>query len=132
MGLTLVTFTVVRGVVAGVFRPYYQTPVRTTLPLDEHPGGLSMPEQALYVESGYLDSTGEPMQSPEACYSHTPTELDERLTCLREHDVTAHYTDYQPVERLDEFHLVEFGLFTGLAVLLFALTWRLLRRHTRL
>jgi|GEM_PF-6858055 len=132
MGLTLVTFTVVRGLVAGVFRPYYQTPVRAISPLDERSGGLSVPEKALYVDSGYLGATGEPIQAPEACYSNTIPNLDERLTCLREHDITTRYTDYQPVERLDEFHLVEFGLFTAGAVLLFGLTWRLMRRHTRL
>ena len=129
MGLTLVIFTVVRMFVAGVLRPYYQAPVRDVRPFGA-PGGWARPEKALYVDGGYLDAAGEPIDFPMACASSAS--MAEHQACMREHGVVDTYRAYQPIERVDEFRLIEFGIFAGLAILLFLLTWRLMRRTTRL
>lgn len=130
MGLTLVTFIVVRGVVAGALRPRYEPPMRRTQSLDDY--GMSVTHnQELYVGGGYLDSSGNPVSYPDVCNLDDPAD-NQIQACLKHHDVTRSYTDYQPIERLGTFQLIEFGVFTALALLLFAVTWRLMRRTTRL
>lgn len=130
MGLTLVIFTVVRAVVGGLLRPYYQTPVREVYALDWR-GGWDMPDKALYVDSGYLNTVGEPVDFPAACTGNMSSAADHQA-CMRENGIASNYRAYQPIERVDEFRLIEFGIFAGLAILLFLLTWRLMRRVTRL
>lgn len=131
MGLTLVTFIVVRGVVAGAIRPHYQSPIRETHSLRESDAMWSAHEHSMHVNGGYLDTTGDTVEYPHVCDIGQSTAGDYQ-SCLAKHDIADSYVDYQPIERLGTFQLIEFGLFTGLALLLFAVTWRLMRRNTRL
>lgn len=131
MGLTLVTFIVVRGAVAGAIRPHYQSPVRETHSLRESDAMWSTHEHSMHVSSGYLDTAGNTVEYPHFCDIGQHTAGDYQ-SCLAKHDIVGSYVDYQPIERLGTFHLIEFGLFTALALLLFAVTWRLLRRTSRL
>lgn len=131
MGLTFGIFAVVRMVVAGVLRPYYMDPVREISPISASPSsGLSIPEQALWVEGGLVNGAGETVEFPDVCFANI-SDQSQRNACLREHGVVGRFRDYQPIERLNEFQLIEFGIFTILAVLLFLITWRLMRRATR-
>lgn len=133
MGLTLVGYITARVLVAEVFRPHYRTPLRESQPLgQEHFAVDPTMDHSLHVGYGYLDSAGDPVSYPEGCQFDQVPDFEAEQTCLREHGITAHYTDYQPADRISEFHIIEFGLFTALAALLFTLSWWLLRRNTRL
>lgn len=131
IAITAVGYFATQTVIANVFRPHYQTPVRDTDPL----GATRMgpPDGALYVDSGYLDAAGNTVGFGEInCMPSGPTSMQERTQCLQQHGIVSHYTDYQPIDRLATFHVIEFVIFTVLAVALFAATWLLMRRTSRL
>jgi ABC-type uncharacterized transport system permease subunit len=127
MGVSLVVLLLTRFVLALVARPHYETPVRATSPVG-HPLFENVPLHALRVNSGFLTTSGATSHStgtcsgPEQVYAH----------CLRQHGIVARYVDYQPPSRIGDFQLIEFGIFTVLAILLFAATWWLIRRTRRL
>lgn len=136
MGLSLALFLSTRMLVAGLWRPYYQTPERITTPLGQQgiarfPNG--MPENTLTADAGLLNTAGNPVDYPTACRTipsgSGPDAFD---NCLRQHGIASHYYDYQPADRLGTFHLIEFGIFTALALALLLVTWRIVRRTTRL
>ena len=133
MGLSLAFFLTTRMLVAGLWRPYYQAPERATTPIGQHgiarfPG---LPDNTLTVDYGLLNTAGNPVDYPTACQS-VPSGPDAFDNCLRDHGIASHYYDYQPADRLGTFQLIEFGIFTALALALLLITWRLTRRTTRL
>lgn len=131
MGVTFGIFVAVRMAVAGALRPYYFPPVRKTFPLGTSPRFWSLPEQALYVDGGYVNAAGQEIDYPLACTGPVSSR-GAHQECLREQGVVGTFRDFQPIDRLEEFHLIEFGIFTVLALLLFLTTWRVMRRTTRL
>jgi hypothetical protein len=128
MGLTLVVFIATRLLVARE-RPYFMPPLRHVTAV----GGyqyLDLGENALYVGGGYADAAGVPMAdpcSPSAVVLHS---TEQWRTCLRDHGVVSQYSDYQPGSRMGTFHLIEEGIFVGLAAVLFVLAWWRVRRAT--
>jgi hypothetical protein len=49
---------------------------------------------------------------------------------MRDHGIVSYYTDYQPGSRMGTFHLIEEGIFVGLAAVLLVLAWWRVRRAT--
>lgn len=132
MGIAAGVYLAVRVLVTNLLRPYYQTPVRETTPLDAPGQSLPLETDRMWVDAGLLDVEGNPIEYPRSCISRDFTGSDGFYDCLRENGVVANYWDYQPGDRLGTFHLIEFGLFTALAVVLFLVTWRIARRVRRL
>jgi hypothetical protein len=133
LGLTTVVYIAVRVFVAHAWRPYYQTPVREVSPLEAPGWSAPLSDTArLYVDSGYLDTAGNPVDYPTACITRHYSEAEQHYDCLRQNGVVSYYQDYQPGERLGVFRLIEFGVFVVLAAALFVLAWRLTRRVRRL
>jgi hypothetical protein len=122
MGTSLVVFLVTRFALGVFARPHYEPPMRVTFALGTGPPG-GIPHHALRVGGGLLDTSGTPTPFPDAC--RATRGLAE--TCLPRHGVVGRYVDYQPPSRIADFQLIEFGIFTTLAVLLFLLTWQILR-----
>jgi ABC-type transport system involved in multi-copper enzyme maturation permease subunit len=123
MGGTVAVFAVTRVVVA-MIRPYYETPVRSTLS-----GVFTGPSvDALHVDSGYLDLAGNPAAHGISCAGPL-AQSDQFDNCMRANGMSAYYVDYQPIGRLDTFRLIEFAIFAGLAVVLFTVTWFRMRRR---
>ncbi|GAA1312596.1 hypothetical protein [Saccharothrix xinjiangensis] len=135
MGLALVVFFLVRGLVASVWRPYYASPLRSVAPYDplpENGRNIAWPARdALMVDVGYLDAAGAEMDAvtDTSCLS-TADEADGYGRCLFDQGVRQTFVDYQPVDRVLSFQLVELGIFTAFAAGLFALTfWWVKRTH---
>lgn len=123
MGVTLGGFLLTRFVVAVYLRPYYAPPVRYTDPLNDR--SSTFPESyGMIVDNGILDRAGNPVD-PSNCPATYGLNL-RTGTCV------SNYIDYQPVNRLDGFRLIETGIYVGLAVVLFLIAWRYTRRVTRL
>jgi len=133
IGLTAGIFFVVRVVIAQLVRPYYQTPERITSSIDERGVGISSTnDRSLQVESGLLDGAGNTMEYPAQCYNTSFSGIDGFTDCLRANGAVGNFRDFQPIERLETFQYIEFGVFTALAVVLFVVTNRVMRRVTRL
>ncbi|GAA1346793.1 ABC transporter permease subunit [Saccharothrix algeriensis] len=136
MGLALGAFIAARVAVAKLWRPYYQTPLREVQPYSAS-YTLGPQDLHMYVMSGYLDAAGNEIEFPRACLE-APTagvqSIDSRgdfEQCLRDNGVVDKFIDYQPVERVAAFQLIEFGVFALLAAGLLALAFTWLRRTRR-
>lgn len=129
IGLTAGIFFAVRLILAAAARPYYQTPERVTGPLGAQEPIFDWSRQHLSVDSGRLDAMGNEVAYTFTCGGGGQQEY---LACMREHGVVERFVDYQPIDRLPAFHLIEFGICTGLAAGLLALTWAVTRKTTRL
>jgi hypothetical protein len=129
MGLALVSYLAARVVVAGFWRPYFQTPLREVEKYDpdaqywDGPGG-----GAWTVNSGFVDDAGNEMRFPEAC-SNLPDGAD-YAKCMADHHVNF-FVEYHPVDRLATFQLIEFAIFAVLAAGLFAVAFASVRRARR-
>ncbi len=134
MGLTLLVFSAVRALVAGLWRPYYRTPERYLEPYRTEGGGgyFSRPElrQAMRVDTGYANAAGVEVQYPTECLRVSTVQAG-RSDCMNEHGVFYFFTDYQPVDRLVSFQLIELAIFSVLAAGLFTLTYRWVKRSHR-
>ncbi|MFD7657221.1 ABC transporter permease subunit [Actinosynnema sp. NPDC059797] len=135
MGLALVGFFVVRGLVAGLWRSYYAPPLRTVAPYDPLPrdgGNIAWPARdAMVVDVGYLDAAGAEVDVDfnAPCMAATQDE-GAYGRCLVDQGVSQSFVDYQPGDRVVPFQLVELGIFTVLAAGLLALTfWWVKRMH---
>ncbi|HEV7909070.1 MAG TPA: hypothetical protein VGP03_13055 [Pseudonocardiaceae bacterium] len=128
-GLTLTTFVVVREVVARWVRPHYLTPVHSFEPWSTpgKPYVPQVPPDGLRVDSGYADAAGNRMDVPAACMN----QAGDYQRCVTEHGVAGHYVFYHPAERVFSFQVIEFALFTALALALFGFTWFRVRRPRR-
>ncbi|MFJ8887997.1 hypothetical protein ACIRJR_31975 [Streptomyces sp. NPDC102402] len=78
-----------------------------------------------WVETGDLTSTGERLTGT-ACMQSAS--IGDRLQCMANHDITAHYLDYHPASHFWPVQLVETGILLALAALAVALAFRVLRR----
>jgi hypothetical protein len=133
MGLTAAGYIAVRVFVANVWRPYYQTPIRVSEPVGSEGSAMPLSEtMRLYVDSGWLDAAGNPVDYPITCMNTSYSEVGQQYDCLRQNGAVSYYSDYQPGDRLGAFRLIEFGIFVALAAALFVLAWRLTRRVRRL
>ncbi|MBV8931799.1 MAG: hypothetical protein JOZ47_18775 [Kutzneria sp.] len=130
MVATLVGFTAVRVLIAKLARPVYLPPVRSIAPLADWP---RIEPFALVVDQGNLDAAGNlvPQDMLIQCALGGGTSLsgDAMSACQKKLGVTQTFSDYQPVERLLDFHLIETAIFLVLSAGLLLLAWRLVRRQ---
>ncbi|XVS63706.1 hypothetical protein ACQPYE_36505 [Actinosynnema sp. CA-299493] len=130
MGLALGSFIVVRGLVMGLWRPYFQEPLRV---VEQYADGYRSTwddpgDGAWTVNSGFVDAAGNEVQFPAQCASiHDNADY---AKCMVDSGVR-YFTDYQPVERFGAFQLYEFAIFAVLAAGLFALAFTRVSRARR-
>jgi hypothetical protein len=123
MGITLIAYAALRFVIGVVARPYLLPPVRL---LDQ-----VRPIEAMFVAGGYLDRDGNEVATSAAqltCVGQHPA-IAAQDSCLVAHGIAHSFVDIQPVDRIPNLRLVEFGGYTGLAVALLAVAWLVLRRR---
>lgn len=129
IGLAAALFVLVRALIAGLARPYNQPPIRAS-GAPHATNTPTAPTGALQIDDGYLTATGETIDYPQA---RAKTASERGYTaCLRDNGIVRSYIDFQPPDHLATFQLIEFGVFTLLAAALAVVTWRLMRRTTRL
>jgi hypothetical protein len=131
MGLTLILFGAVRGGITAL-RPHYLPPAR--LITDVHSAGHGFPD-GIYIANGYLHTSGAtatfadlPQQVLDCEYANQPG--PDGLDCFASHGWTRRFVDYQPLDRLTTFHLIETGIFLILAAALLTLAWHRVRKIT--
>jgi hypothetical protein len=132
MGATLVIFLATRAFFAVLVRPYYLPPLHR-FRLFEPPGVAYVqqsPDFALLIDSGYADAAGVPMDLPNACTR--PSETNDIDACLRNNGVAGHFVEYQPIERMSTFQLIESGIFVLMAAGLFAFAFIWIKRQRRI
>ncbi|HEX8866098.1 MAG TPA: hypothetical protein VF821_10625, partial [Lentzea sp.] len=118
---TLVFFTLSRVLMSAVVRDHYLPVTRAVARWGSNP---VVPPSALELGGGYVDRDLSPVAVPEEC-----AKFGNPNSCMRTSGTAVGtYVDYQPIERITAFRYMEFGLCVLLAVVLFALTFRLLRR----
>lgn len=118
---TLVFYTLSRVLLSALLRDHYLPPERAVARWYSTP---DIPRGALELGSGLVGSDLRPVEMPEACVGMTNPN-----SCVRSSgSAVGTYVDYQPVERIEAFRYIEFGVYVLLAAVLFALTFRLLRR----
>ncbi|MEV0678278.1 hypothetical protein AB0I60_17355 [Actinosynnema sp. NPDC050436] len=132
MAVTLGVFTVVRLLMANVWRPRFWSPERFVepfpQPLDELMTAESALQDSLRVGSGFLDAAGNEVRLP-ICSGETEATYNQ---CLRESGIVSYYVDHHPVDRLVPFQLFEFALYGLLSAGLLVLAFGLVRRAYRL
>ncbi|GGU65016.1 hypothetical protein [Lentzea flava] len=120
MAATLVFYTLSRTLLAVLLRDHYLPASRSIARWDSTP---VVPPGALELGNGFVGKDLSPMSVPEAC-----AKLVNPNSCMRRSGGAAGtYVDFQPVERIEAFRYIEFGLFVALSAVLLALTFRLLR-----
>jgi len=130
MGITLVGFTAVRVFVAVWMRPTYLPPVRTTYPLAEQ--GFPIPPDALRLDFGDVDAAGRTIsqsQILQCAMRGNHADFTDLAACEKKLGATQSFVDYQPIDRLLTFHLIEMGIFLLLSAGLFVLACRLVGRQ---
>ncbi|MBM7774629.1 hypothetical protein JOD54_004833 [Actinokineospora baliensis] len=137
MGLTLAVFLTVRITLEEKLRPHYLSPlVRTDAPgapkaSDELPPTDWILDEGLLSSAGHRLSDGEERAVLRQVYDDgTVREGGAALErYLAEHGLR-HYTEYHPAGRYPAMLMIEFGLYLGLALVLFAAAAHLVRRRT--
>lgn len=133
MGLALAVFVVTRSFVAGVWRPYFQEPLRKVEPFDTWTRtsgrwGAQADHGSWMVQGTFSDAAGNEILLPRVC-PDSESRVD-YAKCMTESGV--HYvSDYHPAERLAPFQWFEFGVFAVLAAGLLALAFLWVRRARR-
>ncbi|RKT57513.1 ABC transporter permease [Saccharothrix australiensis] len=127
MAVTLGAFVATRFAVAKFWRPHYQAPERVLWPFGTRDQGSSdrIDDGVMYVKSGYTDAAGNPVEYPLECNVRSAGPDNGFDTCMREHGVVNTYLDYQPVDRVVPFQLIETALFVIAAAALLVLAFRL-------
>lgn len=121
MAATLVIYTVARALVVVVARDHYLPAERVVSRWDSTP---VIPNQALELGGGFVGADLRPVDVTEQCAG-----LIVPHSCMRRSNAAiGTYVDYQPIDRLGLFQFFEFLVFTALAAVLFAWTFRRLRR----
>ncbi len=121
MAATLVFYTFTRALVVVVVRDHYLPAERVVARWDST---AVIPNQALDLGGGFVGADLSPVGVAEQCAG-----LVVPNSCMRRSNAAiGTYVDYQPIDRLGLFQFFEFLMFTALAAVLFALTFRLLRR----
>jgi hypothetical protein len=143
MGITLVVFIAARLLVHRE-RSYFMPVLRHLEPISQPAevrfGARKSPMDALgdnplLVNGGYADAAGNSVTTADQCsrvnVTPGPSSGDVWQACIRDHGVVNTYLDYQPGSRMGTFHLIEEGIFVGLAAVLFVLAlWRVRRATT--
>ncbi|MEV6240372.1 hypothetical protein [Lentzea sp. NPDC051838] len=118
---TLVFFTLSRVLMSAIVRDHYLPVSRVVSRWDGTP---EVPLGALELGGGFVDRDLDPVAIPDACARYGNPN-----SCMRTSGTAVGtYVDYQPIERITAFRFIEFGVYLLLAGVLFALTFRLLRR----
>jgi hypothetical protein len=118
---TLVFYTLSRVVMSALLRDHYLPVSRSVARWDSTP---VIPQGALELGTGFVAIDLDPVSVPDAC-----ARFSNPNSCMRTSGTAVGtYVDYQPIERLTAFRFIEFGVCLLLAGVLFALTFRLLRR----
>jgi hypothetical protein len=121
MAVTLVLYTLVRGVLAMFVRDHYLPAHRSIARWDQT---TVMPTHALKIADGFVDGDLEPVDLTAQCADFVVAH-----SCMRSTKAAVGtFTDYQPVDRLDLFRIIEFGICVALAASAVYLTFRLMRR----
>lgn len=120
MAATLVVFTAVRIFLAVVVRDNYLPSDRVIARWEDTP---QMPDRALEVGRGFAGSDFRPVAVLDKC-----VQAVNENTCMRNSKAAiGTYIDYQPIERLLTFQIIEFALCALISAALFAVIFRLLR-----
>ena len=128
MALALGAFIAVRAVVAGLWRPHYQQPLREVEPYDPGERAWAGPgDGAWTVDVGLSDAAGNEIPFNAVCSGVNGQDF---VQCMEDNAVHT-FTAYHPAERLVPFQLFEFAIFTVLAAGLFALAFARVRRAGR-
>jgi hypothetical protein len=118
---TLVFYTLSRVLLSMLVRDNYLPVHRSVARWGSSP---DIPEGALELGTGFVGPDLNPVGLSEECAN-----LVNPNSCMRTSgSAVGTYADYQPVERITAFRFIEFGVFALFAGVLFALTFRLLRR----
>jgi hypothetical protein len=117
---TLVFFTLVRVLVSTWLRPYYLPSTRVIARWEDTP---QVPDRGLELGRGFAGEDLEPVETLDRC-----TSAINESTCMRNaRAAIGTYIDYQPIERMWVFQIIEFVLCALIAAALFALVFRLMR-----
>ncbi|GGM84100.1 hypothetical protein GCM10011609_20280 [Lentzea pudingi] len=120
MAATLVVFTAVRVFLAVMVRDNYLPSDRVIARWEDTP---QVPDRGLEVARGFAGPDFEPVAVPDRC-----VQAINENTCMRNSKAAiGTYIDYQPIERLLLFQIIEFVLCALIAAALFAVIFRLLR-----
>ena len=121
MAATLVVYTITRVVLAALVRDHYLPTERKIVLWKDT---LDLPQAALELGRGFVGPDLTPVAVTPSC-----GQLLNPTICMRSSNAAVGtYVDYQPVERLGLFQLMETGLYVLMAAAMFAVTFRLLRR----
>ncbi|NKE57697.1 hypothetical protein FXN61_12965 [Lentzea sp. PSKA42] len=121
MAATLVFYTLARVLPAVLLRDHYLPSKRDIARWESTP---VVPHRGLEIGNGFVGADLRPVSVPDKC-----AELPNPNSCMRNTKTAiGTYVDYQPIERLGLFQFIEFIVFVLLAGVLFAVTFRLLRR----
>jgi hypothetical protein len=123
MGITLVGYAVLRLFVGVLARPRLLPPLRL---LDR-----VAPIDSMRVSGGFLDRDGHELSASAVqplCIGQHPV-IAAQDQCLVVHGIAHSYVDIQPVSRVPDLRLVEFGGYALLAVALFAAALLVLRQR---
>ncbi|MEU3647842.1 hypothetical protein AB0E59_30955 [Lentzea sp. NPDC034063] len=117
---TLVFFTLTRVLVSVVARDYYLPPERVIVRWENTPVA---PERGLELGNGFIGPDLEPVRVLDKCMQGINAN-----TCMRnEKAAIGTYVEYQPIERLTTFQVIEFVVCALIAAGLFFLVFRLMR-----
>lgn len=120
MAATLVFYAIIRAVLAIAVRDHYLPSRRSIARWDQT---ASVPGDSLTVGSGYIDTNLKPVSLTERCEGEPSPG-----SCMRIDGAAAGtYVDYQPIERLEVFRVMEFAVCVLIAAAALYLTFRLLR-----
>jgi len=121
MAATLVFYTLIRAVLAVAVRDHYLPTRRAVARWDQT---MSVPEGGLQIGDGFVDTTLKTVPVAEQCERFAVPS-----SCMRSTKSAAGtYVDYQPIERLGTFRVMEFLVCVLIAAAALFLTFRLLRR----
>jgi hypothetical protein len=140
----LLLFALVRGLVIFELRPQYEPPVAVPaqgITLGSGPPPVAqtrIPEDAWLLASDAVDGRGRPVPQDRVrelideffrtCRLPSPGQTCESATYLANRDVYQRQL-YQPADRYWRFQIIEAAIFSGLTVMLIALTLLILRRR---
>ncbi len=121
MAATLVGYTLIRMILAMFVRDHYLPVHRSIARWDQT---TVMPTHALKIADGFVGADLEPVDLTARCADFAVPH-----SCMRSTNAAVGtFTDYQPVDRLDLFRFIEFGVCTALAAMAMYVAFRLLRR----
>ncbi len=132
MGATIAVFFVVRyPLVEVLLRPHFQAPLQATVSPEGNKGDVLLGHGSWLVDSGLQDAAGRHLSNAEV-QQLAGQALDAGLSpglWFQQHGYLR-WLVYQPADRFWTFQVIEAAIFVGLALVLVAVAFRLLRRLT--